>query len=206
MKKFDVKSFAAGVIVGTLGISTAFAATGIKSAVASDTVLTLKGASLALNRPLVSVTMDSGDVELYVPAEEALGKLGYGVYHDSVKNTLDLVPGNEGPKGPGETGTDLSVSGNTILNLANRPDQRNIAESGSFVAGGNQTLVLTVASDIKGGTVDLFLFDPAGKEQRITIGAGDLSKEIPLSKGTWQYNCSGMFKDGGDVKIVGTIK
>ena len=46
MKKFDVKSFAAGVIVGTLGISTAFAATGIKSAVASDTVLTLKGASL----------------------------------------------------------------------------------------------------------------------------------------------------------------
>ena len=43
MKKFDGKSFAAGVIFGTLGISTAFAATGIKSAVLSDTVMTLNG-------------------------------------------------------------------------------------------------------------------------------------------------------------------
>ncbi len=32
MKKFDIKSFAAGLIMGTLGITTAFAATGVLSA------------------------------------------------------------------------------------------------------------------------------------------------------------------------------
>ena len=33
-----------------------------------------------------------------------------------------------------------------------------------------------------------------------------MTKEIHLEKGTWQYNCSGMFKEGGIVRIVGTIK
>ena len=69
-----------------------------------------------------------------------------------------------------------------------------------------QTLVLTITSDIKGGSVDLFLFDPNGRQQRVTIGAANVSKEIPLEQGIWQYNCSGVFKDGGNVKIVGTVK
>lgn len=32
MKKFDLKSFIAGLLIGTLGITTAYAAAGIKSA------------------------------------------------------------------------------------------------------------------------------------------------------------------------------
>ena len=97
-------------------------------------------------------------------------------------------------------------NGNAVFNIANYTDQRNIAESGSFQAEDNQTLILNITSDIKGGTVDLFLFNPNGKEQRITIGSTNWTKEIPLEKGTWQYNCSGIFQDGGNIKIVGTIK
>lgn len=68
------------------------------------------------------------------------------------------------------------------------------------------TVRMKLLSDIKGGSVALILFDPHGKEQRITIGATDTTKEITLEKGTWQYNCSGIFKDGGNVRIVGVIK
>ena len=70
----------------------------------------------------------------------------------------------------------------------------------------NQVLTLNITSTIKGGSVDLFLFDPNNKEQRITIGSADAAKEIALSKGIWQYNCSGMFNEGGNIRIVGTVK
>lgn len=204
MKKFNVKSFVAGILVGAMGLSTAFAATGIKSAILSDTTVTLKGASLSLDKPMILVTMDDEQTPVqYMPAEEILGKLGYDVHYDKAKNTIDLIPGKAGP---GEAAKNASVLENEILNLANHPGQKNIAESGAFQAGENQTLVLTITSDIKGGTVDLFLFDPNGKEQHIIIGSEDMIKEIPLEKGTWQYNCSGMFKEGGNVKITGTIK
>ncbi len=53
MKKFDVKSFAAGVVFGTVGISTAFAAGGIQSAIVSDVKVTLNGAALPLAKPLI---------------------------------------------------------------------------------------------------------------------------------------------------------
>ena len=59
MKRIDLKSLAAGIILGTVGITTAFAATGIQSAALSDAKVTLNGASLPLSTPLVSVTMDN---------------------------------------------------------------------------------------------------------------------------------------------------
>ncbi len=96
-------------------------------------------------------------------------------------------------------------TGNVVLKLHNQ-NSYNISESGSFQAENNQTLNLAILSNIKGGTVDLFLFDPNGKEQRVTIGSENTNKEITLSKGVWQYNCTGMFKDGGSIKITGTIK
>lgn len=204
MKRFDVKSFVAGVLVGALGLTTAFGATGVKSVGLSDMTITLRGASLSLSRSLVWVTMDDEEnPSLYVPADEVFERLGYGVYYDNVRKTVDLIPGDVGSR---EIPEDVAAQGRVVLNLANHADQKNIAESGSFQAEQNQTLVLTITSDIQGGSVDLFLFDPAGREQHITIGSGDLSKEIPLEKGTWMYNCSGLFKDGGNVKIVGTLR
>ena len=95
MKKFDLKSFAAGLLIGTLGITTAFAAAGILSADLCDTKVTLKGAPLSLNHPLISVTMEDGqEPKLYMPADELLTSLGYTLHYDNGKNTVDLLPGN----------------------------------------------------------------------------------------------------------------
>lgn len=195
MKKFDVKSLVVGIMIGTMGITTAFASSGVKSATQSTIQVTLNGVSLPLGKPVLSVTMDDEQTSsLYVPANELFTNLGYDVNYDSEKNTIDLIPRSN------------ISDGNAVLNLANHTGQKNIAESGSFQAGDNQTLVLNITSDIKGGTVDLFLFDPSGKEQRITIGSANMTTEVPLEKGTWQYNCSGVFQDGGDIKVVGTLK
>ena len=93
MKKFDVKSLAAGIIIGTMGVTTVFAASGIQSANLSNTTVTLNGVSLPLSKSLVSVTMDNEQsASLYVPANELLANLGYSVNYDSNKNTLDLIP------------------------------------------------------------------------------------------------------------------
>lgn len=195
MKKTDVKSLVAGIIIGTVGITTAFASSGVKSASQSNTQVTLNGVSLLLGKPVLSVTMDDGQsASLYVPVNELFTSLGYDVNYDSEKNTIDLIPHSN------------ISDGNAVLNLANHTGQRNIAESGSFQAGDNQTLVLNITSDIRGGMVDLFLFDPSGKEQRITIGSTNMTTEVTLEKGTWQYNCSGVFPDGGNIRVVGTIK
>lgn len=202
MKKFDLKSFAAGLLIGTLGITTAFAAAGILSADLCDTKVTLKGAPLSLNHPLISVTMEDGqEPKLYMPADELLTSLGYTLHYDNGKNTVDLLPGNASLPDAVSYG-----NGDSVIALTNRPEQRNIAESGAFQAEDNQTLILEITSDIKGGSVDFFLFDPNGKEQRIVIESSDIVKEIPLEKGLWKYNCSGIFKEGGNVKLIGTIR
>ncbi len=101
---------------------------------------------------------------------------------------------------------DIVTEGNVAMNFTNNANQTNIAESGAFRAENNQTLTINITSDIKGGSVDLFLFDPNGNEQKITIGSADMTKEIALVKGVWKYNCSGVFKDGGNIKVLGQIK
>lgn len=90
----------------------------------------------------------------------------------------------------------------TVLNLASN-GQNSITQSGSFEANDNQTLTLTVESDIKGGAVDLFLFSPDNREQRITFSGSDETKTVTLSAGKWNYNCTGFF-ESGDITIVGT--
>lgn len=204
MKWFDAKSLAAGIIIGTLGITTVFAATGIQSAVLSETKVTLNGAPLPLEKPLISVTMENEqEASLYVPVDELLEQLGYTVNYDGTKNTVDLISGTNRL----DTAVGGAASaGDVVIGLTNNASQTNIAESGAFQADDNQTLILNITSNIKGGTVDLFLFAPSGKEQRITIGAENRIEEIALEKGIWQYNCSGIFKDGGEISIVGTIK
>lgn len=204
MKILDAKSFAAGLVTGTLGITTVFAATGIQSAVLSGTAMTLNGTPLPLDRSLVSVTMEQEpEAVLYAPAEELLAKLGYTLRYDKEGHTLEVLSDGSLPR---ETASAALPEGNVAINVASHAGQKNLAESGSFQAEDHQTLVLKVTSDIRGGSVDLFLFDPSGKEQRMTIESGDMTREIPLEKGTWQYNCSGLFKDGGSIRITGTIR
>lgn len=204
MKKFDIKSLVAGILIGTTGVTTVFAASNITSASISNMNITFNGTSLSLSKPLLSVAMENEqDESVYAPVNELFVNLGYGVNYDVESNTIDLISQSNISH---ETIENPQLNGTTVLNIANHTDQRNIAESGSFQAEDNQSLVINITSDIKGGTVDLFLFNPDGKEQHITIGSTDLTKEIALEKGTWQYNCSGMFQNGGNIKIVGTIK
>ena len=199
MKHFDGKSFVVGIILGTLGVSTAFAAGSIQSANASAATATLNGTPLSLSKPFISVTMNGEqNANLYAPAEELLETLGYSVHYDTNANTLNVVSQ--------ETATNPVSVGSVVLDLSNHPGQKNIAESGSFQIKDNQTLALSITSTIKGGCADLFLFDPDGNELRIAIGSSNISKEILLKPGKWQYNCSGMFTDGGDLRIVGKIK
>ncbi|MBE5979856.1 MAG: hypothetical protein E7249_12035 [Paenibacillaceae bacterium] len=206
MKRFDVKSLVAGVIIGTMGITTVYAATGIKSATLSNTKVTLNGEALPLSKSLISVTMDNEQNEsLYIPANELFEKIGYTVSYDSVKNTVNLIPGNNHSQ-EAEVIGDVVTEGSVAMNFTNNADQTNIAKSGAFRVKDNQTLTINITSDIKGGVVDLFLFDPDGNEQKITFGSAIMTKKIALKKGVWKYNCSGVFKDGGNIKVVGEIK
>ena len=93
-----------------------------------------------------------------------------------------------------------------VINLRNRNGQHNISESGSFVAEADQLLTLRITSSIRGGEVDLFLFAPDGTEHRFTIGRTLLTiHQIELTEGVWAYNVSGIFRDGGNITIVGTL-
>ena len=70
MKLFDLKSVAAGIIIGTFGVTTAFAAAAIQSAVPSGAKVTLDGSPLTLEKPLISVSMEGEqDTSLYTPAD-----------------------------------------------------------------------------------------------------------------------------------------
>lgn len=203
MKKFDVKSIALGFIIGTVGITSVFASDGIKSATLSNAKVTLDEVSVPLKNSLIEIVKDDEKgARLYMPVRELLEYLGYIVNWDGTNDTVNLVSNNGSSH---EVIGDIVSDGNIVINLSNKNDY-NISESGSFQAENNQILTLDITSNIKGGTVDLFLFDPNGKEQRITIGSANTTKEITLIKGVWQYNCTGMFKDGGNIKIAGTIK
>ena len=124
MKKFDMKSFIAGIIIGTTGITTVFAASGIKSAHVSNMNVTLNGASFSLSKPLLSVTMENEQEEhVYAPVNELLVNLGYGVNYNAENNTIDFIPQNRIP----QVNVDESRSnGNAVFNIANYTDQRNI--------------------------------------------------------------------------------
>ena len=91
----------------------------------------------------------------------------------------------------------------TVMNLSNK-NASSITESGSFKVEGNQTLTLKITSNIQGGSADLFLFDPNGKEQRISIGSENITREIQLTEGSWAFNCTGFFKSG-NIQILGTL-
>jgi len=109
MKKFDVKSVAAGLIIGTLGITTAFAAGGIKSATYNAAKVTLDGNSVPLNESLVAIVQDGEeDAKLYMPVREMLEYLGYNVEFDSEVNTVKLSSAKQDielPESPSEPNT-----------------------------------------------------------------------------------------------------
>lgn len=87
--------------------------------------------------------------------------------------------------------------------IIGKDGSKNIASSGSFIAGTGQRLTIKSESGIKGGAVDLFLFSPSGKEQRFTFGSVDKTETVELTAGTWAYNCSGVY-ESGSIVITGS--
>lgn len=111
------------------------------------------------------------------------------------------------PKAPitSPESTPISQESDTIvINLSSAPDQKSLIHSSSFEADDGQELTLKIESTIS-GTVDLFLFSPSRQEQRITIDGSSSTQTIPLTEGTWAYNCTGFF-DTGTISIIGTVK
>lgn len=93
---------------------------------------------------------------------------------------------------------------NTAFQLASNGG-KSITQSAGFEAKAGQTLTITALSDIRGGSVDLFLFSPGGGEtQRITFTGSDTVQTIPMTTGLWNYNCTGFFT-GGDITITGVL-
>lgn len=88
------------------------------------------------------------------------------------------LPGNASGQDTAETEEEV------VFHLSSN-GHSGITKSDSFEAEDDQILTITIQSDIKGGSVDLFLFSPDNKEQRITINDSDETKTITLSAGRW---------------------
>lgn len=88
MKKFDVKSLMTGIIIGAIGITTAFASGGIQSASFSTSKLYLNGEEIPLKSPLVAIVKDGEtDAQLYMPVRESLEHLNFTVtWHPEVNS------------------------------------------------------------------------------------------------------------------------
>ena len=84
-------------------------------------------------------------------------------------------------------------------------DSAAVVQSGSFKSADGQKLTIKASADINGGTVDLFLFSPSGKEERLTFSSSDITKTFELSEGTWAYNATGFF-ESGNIMITGTTE
>ena len=108
------------------------------------------------------------------------------------------LPGNASGQDTAETEEEV------VFHLSSN-GHNGITKSDSFEAEDDQILTITIQSDIKGGSVDLFLFSPDNKEQRITMNDSDETKTITLSAGRWAYNCTGFF-ESGDITITGKIE
>ncbi len=213
MKEFKLKRVFVILLIVSIGITTVFASNGIKSAVVSNTKVKLNGVSVPLNNPIILVTQDNEkESKMYMPMRELLEYLGYEVIWDGKQefiylNSINHIAENVISKEViGDIGETVITTNGSAFDIKNNPNQFNIAESGSFSGKNNQTLKMEITSTIKGGTVDLFLIDPNNKQYQFTIGSGTATKEIELTEGVWKYNCSGMFRNGGDIRITGTIK
>ncbi|AOT71870.1 stalk domain-containing protein [Geosporobacter ferrireducens] len=92
MKKLDIKSLIFGVIIGTLGVTTVFAAGGIKSATYSNSKVYFYGNEILLENPLVTIVKDgSSDGQLYMPMRELLEYMQFKVEWNSEDGSVNLT-------------------------------------------------------------------------------------------------------------------
>lgn len=203
MKFTNLKSFIAGLIIGTLGITSVFASGIIKSAEFTNTKLMINGEEIRITNPFISV-LKSGEnnSNLYMPIREVLQKLGYTIQWYENNDSIDIITYINNL----DINESKLNSSDKVINLKNR-DTFSINEVGNFQANDNQTLTLEINANLINGTVDFILFNPNGQQQElINIGKMNETKTIKLSKGQWSYTCSGTFRGGGICSIIGSVK
>lgn len=92
--KQHLKWFIAGVMVGAIGLTTAFAAGNIKSATFNDNQVIYNGQTLSLSQPMVSVVKEGEkNASNYMPVRAVLEAMGYTVDWDSSRNAV-VINGN----------------------------------------------------------------------------------------------------------------
>lgn len=101
MQKFSIKSAVIGFIMGTIGVTTVFAATGISSASLSNTKVYFYGQEVPLENSLVLISKE-GEVNarMYMPMRELLEYMNFIVEWDAANNSVNLtMRGNPGIAG-----------------------------------------------------------------------------------------------------------
>ncbi len=91
MKKFDLKSLIVGVFIGTIGLSTVFAASNIKSATYSPSRVYLNGKEIPLKNSLVSIVKyGETNAQTYMPMRELLEFMNYVVEWNPKDSSINL--------------------------------------------------------------------------------------------------------------------
>lgn len=85
-----IKGFIIGLLMGTLGMVTVFAASGIKSAEFNDNKVIYNGKALDLtNAQMISVIKDGEEnISNYMPVRAILEQMGYTISWDSTNNSV----------------------------------------------------------------------------------------------------------------------
>ncbi len=87
--KQHLKWFIAGVMVGAIGLTTAFAAGSVKTATFNENQVIYNGQTLSLSQPMVSVVKEGEkNASNYMPVRAVLEAMGYTVDWDSSKNAV----------------------------------------------------------------------------------------------------------------------
>lgn len=145
MKKFDVKSLVVGLIIGMVGITTVFAASGIKSAVFSNAKITLDGHSVPLTKSLIAVVKDNEkDASLYMPVRELMEYIGYNVNWNKETLTVELSKDLADKKivpNTTDTSAELSQQKNIDINI-----EQELTANGYVIIG---EYTLTVGSTVR---------------------------------------------------------
>ncbi len=202
--KFTLKIIVIIFFLGILSTSPAAAAEVIKSADYSKVNITVEGLPLELENPPVSVVKEGEtNAGLYMPLRELSEKLGYTVQWDEATKTVHLTNRRSLPDSFAED-EPFSQEYTTVFEIENNKNYV-LAQSGSFQAEEGQILQLNVSSHIADGSIDLLLFNPEGKEQRITLDSQSIKAEILLTQGKWEYEACGVY-NLGSIKILGCVK
>lgn len=92
MKKFDIKSLVVGLVIGTIGVSTVFAAEEIKSATISNAKVYFYGKEVKLKKPLIEIVKTgSSESQLYMPMSELLEYMQFKVEWNNKDSSVNLT-------------------------------------------------------------------------------------------------------------------